>query len=110
MARNNLLDQSVTRPKCILDLKTPNPTYIGQTSRLLSTRISEHRRITSDLNKCHLESCDSAVRASDFTVLESCKSTSERTIKECFYIKRLAPDLNSQVPGAMPSRKRIRLL
>ena len=85
-------------------------TYIGQTSRLLSTRISEHRRITSDLNKCHLESCDSAVRARDFTVLESCRSASERTIKECFYIKRLAPDLNTQVPGALPSRKRIRLL
>lgn len=85
-------------------------TYVGQTSRLLSTRISEHSRITSELSKCHLKTCDSAVVSKDFSVIEKCTSTSERTIKECFYIKRLAPDLNSQVPGGQPSRKRIRLM
>ena len=82
--------------------------YVGQTYRLLGKRKAEHSRVTSDLYKMHGAHCENPIRDEDFTVLERCRTSGERLIKESYHIRQQYPDLNTQLARGN-NNKRLRL-
>lgn len=95
--RSPMLLQSgvVYKFSCQVD---PGCSYIGKTSRHLFRRISEHKKINSQISP-HLYSCLNCK-----TTFESCFSTIDQSssgfslsILEALYIKENAPNLNKQL-------------
>ena len=77
--------------------------YIGMSSRHLSTRAKEHLNLADKRKsaiKDHLYSCDICSNNLDmdsFTVLKKCNSEYETKIHEALLIKKQGPKLNKQV-------------
>ena len=82
-----------------------NLTYLGKSTRHLSTRVGEHLNVTSQQEnsaiKQHKLSCTvcSNVRLSlnSFEVLKPCKSDFQAKIHEASLIKKHRPSLNKQL-------------
>ena len=79
--------------------------YVGQTTRHLHVRISEHLEISPITGKpssspvmssilSHLNTTDHSANFDDFTILSSCSNTSELMIHESLLISKLKPSLN----------------
>lgn len=86
--------------KCSCDTSV---SYIGMTSRHLSVRIREHINLESTLKsaiKDHLllcNICKNNCSNSNFKILKKCKSEYDTKIHEALFIKKLNPQLNTQV-------------
>ena len=80
--------------------------YVGETSRTLHERLSEHRRYANNptcrsyKDEClakHYASCHPGIKADlSFDVLDREMSTVRRKVKEAFYINKMKPDLNDK--------------
>ena len=81
--------------------------YVGQTTRHLHTRISEHLGISPITGKpasspvmssifSHLNSTGHSANFDDFEILSSCSDTCELMIYESLLISKLKPSLNVQ--------------
>ena len=81
--------------------------YVGQTTRHLHTRISEHLGISPIIGKpssspvmssifSHLNSTGHSANFDDFEILSSCSDTCELMIHESLLISKLKPSLNVQ--------------
>ena len=81
--------------------------YVGQTTRHLHTRISEHLGISPITGKLlsspvmssissHLNSTGHSANFDDFEILSSCSDTCELMIHESLLISKLKPSLNVQ--------------
>ena len=81
--------------------------YVGQTTRHLHTRISEHLGISPITGKpssspvmssifSHLNSTGHSANFDDFEILSSCSDTCELMIHESLLISKLKPSLNVQ--------------
>ena len=81
--------------------------YVGQTTRNLHTRISEHLGISPITGKpssspvmssifSHLNSTGHSANFEDFEILSSCSDTCELMIHESLLISKLKPSLNVQ--------------
>ena len=82
--------------------------YIGQTSRLLHTRISKHLGISALTDKKRVNPpptsilshhCDTGhpVSPDHFTILSSSSCNSERLVRESLLIRKLNPSLNANM-------------
>ena len=80
--------------------------YVGETSRTLHERLSEHRRYANNptsksyKEEClakHYAACHPGIKADlSFDVLDREMSTVRRKVKEAFYINKMKPDLNDK--------------
>ena len=77
--------------------------YVGQTTRHLHTRISEHLETGKPSSSpvmssifSHLNSTGHSANFDDFEILSSCSDTCELMIHESFLISKLKPSLNVQ--------------
>ena len=86
--------------------------YIGQTCRLLHTRISDHLGISAITGKkrvnpaptsilSHERDTGHPVSPRDFNVLSSCTNNSELLIRETLLIRKFNPSLNANL-GSFP--------
>ena len=78
--------------------------YIGMTSRHLTTRVSEHLKLGSSTQsaiKNHILDCricsNSAHLINSFKILKKCRSEFDTKICEALFIKKLKPKLNKQI-------------
>ena len=98
----NLCSNVVYKFTCSCD---SNLTYIGKSSRHLSTRVREHLNLADPREnsaiKQHIISCNccSNIRydLNSFTVLKHCKSDFYAKIHEALLIKKHRPGLNKQL-------------
>ena len=69
--------------------------YIGRTTRHLTTRIGEHRSNPSAI-RTHLNNCQSCTENLDdnFKIIDYARDNFELSIKEALHIRHLAPSLN----------------
>ena len=88
-----------------------NASYIGETSRHLSTRVKEH--LESDKESAvykHLHAktrqsrlCKRKSNADSFIILDKAATKYQLRIKEGMYIKRDTPELNKKVHCYLPN-------
>ena len=71
--------------------------YIGKTKRHLTTRIEEHKKTKSAVNK-HVAECEacqqSGIMVKNFEIIGTGRSDFEVTVKEALLIKKLNPAFN----------------
>ena len=87
--------------KCVHDATV---TYIGQTTRHLTTRVNEHYKKYLDKNSAiytHIQNCqhckNSNLTVYNFTILKSCRNFLETGIYESLYINKNRPILNKKL-------------
>ena len=79
----------ITCPRC-------NACYVGQTSRHLKTRFSEHRNNAGPV-KTHFGQCDNALTEDCIEVLASTQKTEVHLITlEALFIKEIEPTINTK--------------
>ena len=79
----------ITCPRC-------NACYVGQTSRHLKTRFSEHKNNSGPVKK-HFAQCDIPLTNECVAILRSTiKSEDHLLTLEALYIKELQPSLNTK--------------
>ena len=82
---------------CLCDT---NITYIGMTTRHLTTRLEEHLNLKSDSAiGNHIKSCNicnnKKINIINFTILKQCNTAYKTKIQEALLIKKFNPRLNS---------------
>ena len=68
--------------------------YVGQTSRHVTTRISEHQKKDSPVGQQLVESCGTTHNV-QWEILEACRGVEKLMTIEAIYIKKLKPQLNT---------------
>ena len=69
--------------------------YVGQTSRHVTTRITEHQKKDSQVGQ-HLIECRGATNDIEWRILDACRSVEKLMIIEAIYISKLKPALNTR--------------
>ena len=69
--------------------------YVGQTSRHVTTRITEHQKKDSQVGQ-HLVECRGATNDIEWRILDACRSVEKLMIIEAIYISKLKPALNTR--------------
>ena len=69
--------------------------YVGQTTRHLTTRYSEHLRVNSPLSE-HLKECAVDAELTDARILDKCNVPFKLLTLEALYIAKMRPSLNQQ--------------
>ena len=69
--------------------------YVGQTSRHVTTRISEHQKKDSPVRK-HLVECCGTTHKVKWEILDACRGVEKLMTIEAIYIKRLKPQLKTR--------------
>ena len=69
--------------------------YVGQTTRHLTTRYSEHLRVNSPLSE-HLKECAVDAELTDARILDKCNVPFKLPTLEALYIAKMRPSLNQQ--------------
>ena len=85
MFLSNVVYQS-TSPGC-------QSSYVGQTTRLLTTRIQEHARPASQVGS-HLRNCSQTMQNAEINVIDRTNSTIKLLTLEALHISRRAPSIN----------------
>ena len=87
--------------KCLHDAAV---TYIGQTTRHLTTRVNEHYKKYLDKNSqifIHIQNCEtckhSNLSVNNFVILKSCKGFLDSAIYESLFINTKKPALNKKL-------------
>ena len=69
--------------------------YVGQTSRHVTTRISEHQKNDSPVEQ-HLFECCGATHNVKWEILDACRGVEKLMTIEVIYIKKLKPQINTR--------------
>ena len=69
--------------------------YVGQTSRHVTTRITEHQKKDSQVGH-HLVECRGATNDIEWKILDACRTVEKLMIIEAIYISKLKPALNTR--------------
>ena len=69
--------------------------YVGQTSRDVTTRISEHQKKDSPVGQ-HLVECCGTTHNVKWEILDACRGVEKLMKIEAIYIKRVKPQLNTR--------------
>ena len=69
--------------------------YVGQTSRHVTTRISEHQKKGSPVGQ-HLVECFGTTHNVKWETLDACRGVEKLMTIEAIYIKKLKPQLNTR--------------
>ena len=69
--------------------------FVGQTSRHVTTRITEHQKKDSQLGQ-HLVECFGATNDTDWKILDACRTVEKLMTIEAIYISKLKPALNTR--------------
>ena len=69
--------------------------YVGQTSRHVTTRITEHQKKDSQVGQ-HLVECRGATNDIEWKTLDACQTVEKLMIIEAIYISKLKPALNTR--------------
>ena len=69
--------------------------YVGQTTRHLTTRIQEHARPASHVGS-HLRNCSQTMQDADVNIIDRTNSNTKLLILEALHISRRAPSINQK--------------
>ena len=69
--------------------------YVGQRSRHVTTRITEHQKKDSQVGQ-HLVECRGATNDIEWKILDACRTVEKLKIIEAIYISKLKPALNTR--------------
>ena len=69
--------------------------FVGQTSRHVTTRITEHQKKDSQVGQ-HLVECRGAWNDVEWKILDACRTVEKLMIIEAIYISKLKPALNTR--------------
>ena len=69
--------------------------YVGQTSRHVTTRITEHQKKDSQVGQ-HMVECSGAMNDIEWKILDACRTVEKLMIIEAIYISNLKPALNTR--------------
>ena len=69
--------------------------YVGETSRHVTTRITEHQKKDSQLGK-HLVECRGATNDIEWRILDACRTVEKLMVIEAVYISKPKPELNTR--------------
>ena len=69
--------------------------YVGQTSRHVTTRFSEHQKQCSSVGQ-HLVECCGTTHNVKWEILDACRVVEKLMTIEAIYIKKLKPQLNTR--------------
>ena len=69
--------------------------YVGQTSRHVTTRISEHQKKDSQLGQ-HLVKCSDATNDIERKILDACRTVEKLMTIEAIYNSKLKPEQNTR--------------
>ena len=69
--------------------------YVGQTSRHVTARVSEHQKKDSPVGQ-HLVECCGTTHNVKWEILDACRGVEKLMTIEAIYIKKLKPQLNTR--------------